>query len=990
MEYAKNSNPYMYGGNSFNAVGTMAAWKGPVSNDKVPLNCYNQKNPNEDMRWEADYHLQDAFLIPGIISEDDKEHKTSTELTKQLIMSEGALEVSFSASDDYLNKETNAFYCSNEDAIADHTVVLAGWDNNYPKENFLEGKQPKNDGAWLIRNSWDTDVGEDGYYWLSYEDKSIDIVAQYFLEENDNYTKNYQYDTMGWVFAMSTSEDEEASKTAKVANIFTAESDEMLEAVSFYTTDAGAEYTISVYTDVEKNEPESGELQIIQSGAETYAGYHTIELSQAVKLEKGKCFSIVIEVTNPEYTSPLAIEGYLLPTPDAVPQYLGNGGESYAYYVGDDGEFGWYDIAGPLDNTVYTTNVCIKGFTNPLPDEGEPVSTVRFSEMAGPVRDNSEITLYAEGGEDIYYSIDGENIQKYISPIKMDFSNTDNHTISAYAVNKNGKKGNLVSKEYTHAIAQLTDLALNIDSNSYIHIDTELTEYVTCLDNSVDNFQVMAQSGDTITVNGEKINSNDWSKTISIAVDDIKEIDFEISGEGKRSSTHHLTIYRNAIDFDYTAETIIFDDTRYIIKDKNGTEIHNGDCITSLISTDKSTDLQVIDTYTNRTYLNRIPGQQSIVGTIDYESETTAGAYSDNYYYSKNSDMSDKVQCEYGQYIPLTPGEDIYIQRASTEYSFASEIFHLEVPARPVAPNVIAEEITETSVTLQEIEDAVYSIDGEWQKSPKFTDLIPGKEYRFEVRILSTDKSFCSETGSASFTTKSPEVTASDYSFEVRYVDVDGNSVEGGGTITFNNTGGYSRADIPLPYGYMQVVPAHPDDDWMYPTALELIDGVWTFTNPVVEIMVEPKASVTFIFKTPDGKALEDLDYIKYYDSEGEQIETITAPDGYEFVGDNTYTIDIKRNKNGGLTANPNKVILTVKAIGSQKPTEPTNPEKPQKPTGNDKPQTGTKPQNPNTSTDINSVATGDATNMTLLLTFLLLFSGTATVLTVRKRKNRN
>ena len=44
-------------------------------------------------------------------------------------------------------------------------------------------------------------------------------------------------------------------------------------------------------------------------------------------------------------------------------------------------------------------------------------------------------------------------------------------------------------------------------------------------------------------------------------------------------------------------------------------------------------------------------------------------------------------------------------------------------------------------------------------------------------------------------------------------------------------------------------------------------DGKWTVTNPVVEIMVEPKATVNIIFKTPDGNVLENLGYTEYFDS---------------------------------------------------------------------------------------------------------------------------
>lgn len=72
----------------------------------------------------------------------------------------------------------------------------------------------------------------------------------------------------------------------------------------------------------------------------------------------------------------------------------------------------------------------------------------------------------------------------------------------------------------------------------------------------------------------------------------------------------------------------------------------------------------------------------------------------------------------------------------------------------------------------------------------------------------------------------------------------------------------------------MEIIPAHPDEDWLYPTALEWKNGQWFVTNPVVEIVVEPKATVNIIFKTPDGTVLEDLGYTEYFYSIGAGIES--------------------------------------------------------------------------------------------------------------------
>lgn len=987
-EYLSVDDPYLAGGNDARAVSSMAAWKGPVFSGKAPMTPNSQQNPDEALRYEADYHLQDAYYMPvGLFWEEEWEQTVSNDITKQLIMDVGAVSVSFYSYGDNTYNEKTAAYYNSEAVQADHAVLLVGWDDDYPKENFLEGNQPLNDGAWLVRNSWGTDWGDDGYFWLSYEDKSIVAGNAYALEEADNYAKNYQYDTMGWSFSLGTSNDPEQAKTARAANIFTAESDEILEAVSFYTTDAGTEYTISVYTGVEEGKPTSGELSWIeaQRGTEPYAGYHTIELEQPIELKKGERFSIVVELTNPEFESPIAVEWYVKDSPDDIPEHMGNGGESYIYDAGTDT---WDDAAGSLDDNFYVTNVCIKGFTNPIPEYGDAVHTVRFSEMAGPVKDGTALELSLLGNGHIEYSINGGDIQMYTDPIILDFSKTETYTISAYEVLGHGAPGNTVTKVYTKAAAQLTDLAVETD-DGIVHFDAEQTEHEIFVPYDTASVKVMAQSGDEITVNGENLKSSDWTTLALSAPGEVTQIEIVANGGGKDATTYRVNVRRSMLQFDYAKETVKFDGDKYTVKDVAGNEIQNGGSITHLLSTEDEAEVTVTPKKGGESFTDYIPARPVLADVgIDYIYEQTLNYFSDSYAYSENADMTDKVQCQHGTPIPVNPGVDLYIQRQATDEDFAGNIFHLEVPDRPAAPKVEAKTITETSVTLKDIEGAVYSCDGgEWQESPEFTGLIPGKEYSFKAYLLATEEAFYSETGTAAVTTAIPEVTPSDYSFEVKYVDGEGKPVPGGGTITFDKAGPYSREDIPLPYGYMAIVPAHPDNDWLFPTALEWKNGQWFVTNPVVEIMVEPKAAVNILFKTPDGKVLEDLSYTKYYDSVGAGIETVTAPEGYEFIGGNTYAVDITRDENGKLIADPAEVTFVVKAIGSGESSEPEIPSKPSEPSEPTDPQNPTAPTQPGD--DTQSPETGDNSNLNLWVALMVVSAGAIFIVLITNRRKK-
>lgn len=524
QEFSPLTQSLLSGGNDGRAVGTLAAWKGPVSEDVAPLSVGLNTNLSENLRYKADYHLQDAFYMPnGVYFNIGQQHSASMDVIKQIIMENGPLTLNYNAHEaGCYNAETSSWYNSRKVAT-DHTVLLVGWDDTYPKENFLEGNQPKNDGAWLVRNSWGSDWGEDGYFWLSYESQSTIIGNAYVLEEADNYAHNYQYDTTGWSYSMMS--DPENARTATGANIFTATQNEQLEAVSFYTTDAGTTTTISIYTNVTKGQPESGSC-VLREQVEThpYAGYHTVELSKAVRLKKGEHFAIVVTFQNPSYTMPLAIEWCPNTT---APQFMGNGGESYIKT-----SEGWKDVAGEMNKTFYCTNLCIKGFANPLPSSGYAVPTVRFSLDEGQVREGSALTLAAGENSAIYYSLNGGAFERYRGAITLD-DLSKAVSIRAYA-EENGHQSSSVTKTYTKAQADVTDLAVRYGDHT-IHLDTTKGHsFEVSLPKNTATASIMAQSGDTVNLGGTTLTSGVYSAPLTLTGDD--RLSLTLSSPGKTTT----------------------------------------------------------------------------------------------------------------------------------------------------------------------------------------------------------------------------------------------------------------------------------------------------------------------------------------------------------------------------------------------------------------------------------------------------------------------
>ena len=139
-----------------------------------------------------------------------------------------------------LNAETSAYY-DNTSWIANHEITIIGWDDNYPKENFLT--QPSSNGAWLARNNWGRFDGSDGgYEWISYE-QLIGEGAVCIVKKRPENLSVYEHDPLGWCNTYTY-----RAKSIWGANVFQARTTgEKLHSVSFYTPTSNTQVDIYIY-----------------------------------------------------------------------------------------------------------------------------------------------------------------------------------------------------------------------------------------------------------------------------------------------------------------------------------------------------------------------------------------------------------------------------------------------------------------------------------------------------------------------------------------------------------------------------------------------------------------------------------------------------------------------------------------------------------------------------------------------------------------------
>lgn len=235
----------------------------------TPLVTENNKIINE-------YHLNECFYYP----------MSNINAVKKAIYTYGAIATSAYIEDDYFSDNDISYY-QNKEKFSNHSISIIGWSDNYSKNNFKI--KPKNNGAWLVKNSWGINRHNNGLFWISYEDLCLinkDAIT-FSFNKIDKKNKRYQYD-----YSPSTN----YVKAHIQAAIFnTSTYDETINNIMFKTENENIMYKIYIYKNINKNAVD-GELITEQHGILKEKGIHTINIQKNISLKPYTKFSVVIEM----------------------------------------------------------------------------------------------------------------------------------------------------------------------------------------------------------------------------------------------------------------------------------------------------------------------------------------------------------------------------------------------------------------------------------------------------------------------------------------------------------------------------------------------------------------------------------------------------------------------------------------------------------------------------------------------------------------------
>lgn len=271
--------------------------------------------PESQMEFENNENLESLSVLEGKTVESqvydtvEFPSSTPTEITDEMInqiknhiKNYGSVYASIHGAElfsDCYNNATGAIYCdgtgTDEGCPVDHAVSIIGWIDDYAVSNFNEDQRPNNPGAWIIKNSWGTAVGNNGIMYVSYEDINIYSDLNGIVKAADyiDYENIYQYNYLGYSSLVPFN----ATK-AYVGNIFNkkTEGKEYLTQIGINVLES---CTCKVYVNANGTDMAMSSLVPVQlktGDSETLdgAGYHTLEFAEPIEVSSN--FVVVVEM----------------------------------------------------------------------------------------------------------------------------------------------------------------------------------------------------------------------------------------------------------------------------------------------------------------------------------------------------------------------------------------------------------------------------------------------------------------------------------------------------------------------------------------------------------------------------------------------------------------------------------------------------------------------------------------------------------------------
>ena len=461
----------------------------------------------EYLKMKSEYEVNDFYFSSADSCQANNNYEIN--FIKSMLVNNGAV-----AADTYIgdqlegfSKDYKSYYYSGDEAL-NHEISIIGWDDNYSKDNFADqnGNKPEGDGAFLAKNSYGTEFGDNGYYYISYYDKNV-CVENYSVDRVNEMDNDYSY-----FYDLGSSPITLTIDNLYLANKFVKNDDnvELLKNISVFAYKPGDKYELYYSKDLS-----SSNYKLLVKGTFEFTGLTNIDIDSKINVDDE--FYIILK-----YSSSVGIPIGLFATSNSNEMLFNYGAPIYpnpklgvSYYSQD--AINWADAVNEgltmcvnaEDCTAEENNILIN--FNPLMYAFTDATNYHFS------FDNIENNLKndVDGGQ-IKYKLDLENVDKSKLEIKVLNSKSEDVT-NKFKITKDDNASEYIINAGSNKVS--ADNYKAVFKYDGIELTDEFT--ISKKESPIQSIEIVGE--DTVYANGKLV--------LSIKVNSSSKIDPEIEWE---------------------------------------------------------------------------------------------------------------------------------------------------------------------------------------------------------------------------------------------------------------------------------------------------------------------------------------------------------------------------------------------------------------------------------------------------------------------------